>query len=286
MQIRKAVIPAAGYGTRLLPLTKSVPKEMLPLVDKPAIHYVVEEAAKAGIKEILIITGKNKRAIEDYFDKSIELEEHLLKRGERDKAKLVQEISEIAEIYYIRQKEPRGLGDAILCAQTFIGKEPFAVLLGDDVIDSGKPAIQQLMEAYEKYKCSIIGVQEVAKEEVSKYGIVEIEEIDENTGIVKEMVEKPKIEEAPSNIAIHGRYILTTTVFDAIKEVEKHAKKNEEIQLTDALKLLLHKERVIAVKYEGKKYEIGSITEYAAAFIEMAMKREKIWKKIMRELKS
>ncbi|MFR5402186.1 MAG: UTP--glucose-1-phosphate uridylyltransferase GalU, partial [Clostridium sp.] len=209
MKVRKAIIPAAGLGTRFLPATKAQPKEMLPIVDKPTIQYIIEEAVASGIEEILIITGRNKKSIEDHFDKSVELELELEKSGKMEMLEMVRNISDMVDIHYIRQKEPKGLGHAIHCAKSFVGNEPFAVMLGDDVVDNDVPCLKQLMDCYDEYKTTILGVQEVAPENVNKYGIVNGIHIEDKVYKVKDLVEKPSIEEAPSNVAILGRYIIT-----------------------------------------------------------------------------
>ena len=233
-KIRKAIIPAAGLGTRFLPATKAQPKEMLPIVDKPTIQYIIEEAIASGIEEILIITGRNKKCIEDHFDKSVELEMELEKNNKNELLELVQDISDMVDIHYIRQKEPKGLGHAIRCAKTFVGNEPFAILLGDDIVyNDEKPCLKQLIECYDEYKTSILGVQTVEKESVSKYGIVDGILIEDRVCKVKGLVEKPSIEEAPSNTAILGRYIVTPKIFDILDNTKPG--KGNEIQLTDAL---------------------------------------------------
>lgn len=237
-KVRKAIIPAAGLGTRFLPATKAQPKEMLPIVDKPTIQYIIEEAINSGIEEILIITGKNKKCIEDHFDKSVELELELANKNKNDLLELVRTISNMANIHYIRQKEPKGLGHAILCAKAFVGNEPFAVLLGDDVVDSETPCLKQLMECYNEYKTSILGVQTVPTDDVNKYGIVDGLHIEDRVYKVKNLVEKPTIEEAPSNVAILGRYIITPQIFKILEETKPG--KGGEIQLTDALQNYKH----------------------------------------------
>ena len=219
MRVKKAIIPAAGLGTRFLPATKAQPKEMLPIVDKPTIQYIIEEAVDSGIEEILIITGRNKRAIEDHFDKSVELENELEAHNKQELLTMVRDISNMVNIHYIRQKEPKGLGHAI-GTKTFVGNEPFAVMLGDDVVDSHIPCLKQLINCYDEYKTTILGVQEVAKEEVSKYGIVKGTFIEERVYKVKDLIEKPKMEDAPSNIAILGRYIITPKIFDIIENTK------------------------------------------------------------------
>ena len=236
MKVRKAVIPAAGLGTRFLPATKAQPKEMLPIVDKPTLQFIIEEAVASGIEEILIITGRNKSSIENHFDKSVELELELEKAGNEQALEEIRKISDMANIHYIRQKEPRGLGHAIYCAKSFIANEPFAVLLGDDIVQSdNKPCLKQMIEAYDEYKTTILGVQEVPYEDVNKYGIVDGKHIEDRIYKVKNLVEKPNTDEAPSNVAILGRYIINPAIMEAIEET-KPGKKGE-IQLTDALKI-------------------------------------------------
>ncbi|MDM5219396.1 UTP--glucose-1-phosphate uridylyltransferase GalU [Peribacillus sp. NJ11] len=272
--IKKAVIPAAGLGTRFLPATKAQPKEMLPIVDKPTIQYIIEEAVQSGITDIIIVTGKNKRAIEDHFDKSIELEMLLQKKGQNDLLKTVENISNMVDIHYVRQKEPLGLGHAVLCAKTFIGDEPFAVLLGDDIVDSRVPALKQLMERYNKVQASIIGCKEVLPADVSKYGIVNFQEQYEDLFLVKNLVEKPKVEEAPSTQAIIGRYILTPAIFEILETVKPDPK--GEIQLTEALDLLLEKEPLYSYIIEGHRYDVGDKFGFLQASIDFAMKRPEL----------
>lgn len=273
MKIRKAIIPAAGLGTRFLPATKAQPKEMLPIVDKPAIQYIIEEAAASGIEDILIISGRGKRAIEDHFDKAYELEETLAKKGKWSILKDVQQISELANIHYIRQKEPNGLGDAIYCARSFIGNEPFAVMLGDDIVQNEtEPCLKQLMDVYEKYQHSIIGVQKVAPEDVSKYGIVSLSDRqEEHIYTVEDLVEKPSTSDAPSTVAVMGRYILKPEIFSVLKDLEPGS--GGEIQLTDALKKLLVDDKVLAYHFKGKRYDIGDKLGFIQATIDFALKR-------------
>lgn len=271
-RIRKAVIPAAGLGTRFLPATKAQPKEMLPIVDKPTIQYIVEEAIASGIEDILIITGRGKRAIEDHFDKSIELETTLEKKQDDDLLRLVQGISDLVDIHYVRQKEPLGLGHAIWCARTFIGNEPFAILLGDDVIDAEVPCLKQLMDAYEANNgASILGVQAVAWEHVSRYGIVEPGEAASAGLKVNDVKEKPSREEAPSNMAILGRYILHPDIMGLLAEIAPGA--GGEIQLTDAIRELSRIERVVAFPFEGRRYDVGDKQGFLEATVEFALKR-------------
>ncbi|NNU77914.1 UTP--glucose-1-phosphate uridylyltransferase GalU [Clostridium estertheticum] len=282
MRVKKAIIPAAGLGTRFLPATKAQPKEMLPIVDKPTIQYIIEEAVAAGIEEILIITGRNKRAIEDHFDKSVELEYQLQKNGKDEVLKMVQNISNLANIYYIRQKEPKGLGHAISCAKTFVGNEPFAVMLGDDVVDSEVPCLKQLIDCYSKYETSIIGVQEVPESEVSKYGIVDGISVEDRVYKVKDVIEKPKASEAPSNIAILGRYIITPRIFDILENTKPG--KGGEIQLTDALKTLISEEDMYAYNFEGRRYDVGDKEGFLEATVEYALKRDDLKETFMKYL--
>ena len=274
MKVRKAVIPAAGLGTRFLPATKSQPKEMLPIVDKPTIQYIIEEAAAAGVEDIIVVTGRNKRSIEDHFDRSIELEMELERKGKDQLLKMVQEIPAIANIHFIRQKQPLGLGHAVLTASHFIGDEPFAVLLGDDVVVSKKPVLQQMVEVFNEYKTSILGVQEVADEVVNKYGIVDCKHVDEGIYKVKDLVEKPDLEVAPSRIAILGRYILTPTIFSFLETQEPGA--GGEIQLTDGLKRLAKNEAMYAYIFKGHRYDVGSKMGFLQANIECALRSPEV----------
>lgn len=282
MRIRKAIIPAAGLGTRFLPATKAQPKEMLPIVDKPTIQYIIEEAVSSGIEQIIIVTGRNKRAIEDHFDRSIELEYALEKSGKTDLLETVRDISDMVDIHYIRQKEPKGLGHAIYCARNFIGNEPFAVLLGDDVVISEKPCLKQLIDAFNEYQTSILGVQHVAKEEVDKYGIVACKSIEDRVFKVKELVEKPKVNEAPSDIAILGRYIITPQIFEYLENAKPGAK--GEIQLTDALRDLVKTQAMYAYQFEGKRYDVGNKLGFLQATVEVALQREDIGKQFKKYL--
>jgi len=274
MKVRKAIIPAAGLGTRFLPATKAMPKEMLPIVDKPTIQYIVEEAVESGIEDIIIVTGKGKRAIEDHFDNSFELEQNLLEKGKLDLLNEVQKSSKMVDIHYIRQKEARGLGHAIWCARKFIGDEPFAVLLGDDIVKAEKPCLKQLIEQYERYKSSIIGVQTVPLEEVSRYGIIGGREIHERLYSVDQLIEKPKRELAPSNIAIMGRYILSPRIFELLENQRPGA--GGEIQLTDAIAELNRNEAVYAYDFEGTRYDVGEKLGFIKTTIEFAMQREEL----------
>lgn len=272
MKIKKAIIPAAGLGIRFLPATKAQPKEMLPIVDKPTIQFIVEEAVKSGIEEILIVTGRNKRAIEDHFDKSVELELELKKKGKESLLNLVEDISNMVDIHYIRQKEPRGLGHAIYCARTFVGDEPFAVMLGDDVIDAKEPVLKQMMNVYEKFNCSILGVQQVPEDDVDKYGIIDASLIEKDIYKVNNLVEKPKKKDAPSRMGILGRYIITPRIFEILENTKPGA--GGEIQLTDALKELLNFEVIYAYNFEGRRYDVGDKLGYLIATVEHALKRD------------
>ena len=284
MKVRKAIIPAAGLGTRFLPATKAQPKEMLPIVDKPTIQYIIEEAVASGIEEILIITGRNKKCIEDHFDKSVELEMELEKNHKDELLEIVRGISDMVDIHYIRQKEPRGLGHAILCARAFVGNEPFAVLLGDDVVDSEVPCLKQLMDCYKEYKTSILGVQTVAKEDVNKYGIVDGIHIEDRVYKVKKLVEKPAVEESPSNVAILGRYIITPQIFDILKNTAPG--KGGEIQLTDALQTLIESEAMYAYNFEGRRYDVGDKLGFLQATVEFALKRDELREPFIKYLTS
>ncbi len=270
MKVKKAVIPAAGYGTRFLPASKAQPKEMIPVVDKPTIQYIVEEAVAAGIEEILIISSKDKQSIEDHFDKSMALESYLEKKGKMDLLDMVRDISELADIHYIRQGEQKGLGHAIFCARTFVGDDPFAVLLGDDLVDAAQPVIGQMIEIFEDKNEPIIGVQKVAREDVSKYGIVKYSEQENSLYQVEDLIEKPDIKEAPSNLAILGRYVITPDIFPLLAETKPG--KGNEIQLTDALKSLAEKRTVQAYDFIGKRYDVGNKFGYLQATVELALK--------------
>ena len=273
-RVRKAIIPAAGLGTRFLPATKSQPKEMLPIVDKPTLQYIIEEAIESGIEEILIVTGRSKKSIEDHFDRSVELELELEQKCKTEMLKMVQDISNMVNIHYIRQKEPKGLGHAIHCAKSFIGNEPFAVLLGDDIVDAKTPCLKQLINAYDEYKTSVLGVQQVAVEDTDKYGILDVKHIEDRVYKVKDMVEKPNVEDAPSNIAILGRYIITPAIFGILENQEPG--KGGEIQLTDALKTLACHEAIYAYNFEGRRYDVGDKLGFLEATIDFALKRPEL----------
>ena len=284
MKVRKAIIPAAGLGTRFLPATKAQPKEMLPIVDKPTIQYIIEEAVASGIEEILIITGRNKKSIEDHFDRSVELEMELEKAGKEEMFEMIKKISDMADIHYISQKEPRGLGHAIYCAKSFVGDEPFAVMLGDDVVDSKVPCLKQLMDCFNEYQTTILGVQEVNANDVNKYGIVDGIYIEDRVYKVKELVEKPSLEEAPSNVAILGRYIITPQIFEILENTKPG--KGNEIQLTDALQTLISNEAMYAYIFEGKRYDVGDKLGFLEATVEFALKKEGLRDKFIEYLKT
>lgn len=269
-KITKAIIPAAGLGTRFLPATKAMPKEMLPILDKPTIQYIVEEAAKAGIEDIIIVTGKHKRAIEDHFDNQKELEITLEQSGKFDLLEKVQFSTNLANIFYVRQKEQKGLGHAILTAKQFIGNEPFAVLLGDDIVESHTPAIKQLMDVYEHTEKSVIGVQEVRPQDTHRYGIINPNKKEGRIYEVNQFVEKPASGTAPSNLAIMGRYVLTPDIFDYLADQEEGA--GGEIQLTDAIERLNADSQVYAYDFEGSRYDVGEKLGFVKTTIEYALK--------------
>lgn len=271
--IRKVIIPAAGLGTRFLPATKAMPKEMLPIVDKPTIQYIVEEAIASGIEDIIIVTGKGKRAIEDHFDNAFELEANLIKKEKFDLLDKVLESASV-DIHYIRQKEPLGLGHAIWCARKFIGNEPFGVMLGDDLVRSKTPALKQLMEQHEKTGSSVIGVEEVASHDIHKYGIIDSVQIGSNLLRISNLIEKPSKENAPSNLAIIGRYILTPEIFSFLEE--KQVGKGGEIQLTDALQRLKIIQDIYAYKFEGKRYDVGEQLGFIETTLAFALERSEL----------
>ncbi|WP_342432784.1 UTP--glucose-1-phosphate uridylyltransferase GalU [Neobacillus sp. FSL H8-0543] len=274
MKVKKAIIPAAGLGTRFLPATKAMPKEMLPIVDKPTIQYIVEEAIESGIEDIIIVTGKGKRAIEDHFDHSFELEQNLFDKGKFELLEEVQKTSKLVDIHYIRQKEPKGLGHAIWCARKFIGNEPFAVLLGDDIVQAEKPCLKQMIEQYDRNNASILGVQTVPYEEVYRYGIVDGNKIGDRFYSVNNLVEKPKLGDAPSNIAIMGRYILSPRIFEILNNQQPGA--GGEIQLTDAIASLNQYEAVYAYDFEGVRYDVGEKMGFIKTMIEFALQRDEL----------
>lgn len=283
MKIRKAIIPAAGFGTRLLPATKAQPKEMLPIVDKPAIQYIVEEAMASGIEEIIIVTGKGKRSIEDHFDYAFELEQTLLNKGKIDLLHKVQHATNLANIHYVRQKIPKGLGHAVWCAKNFIGNEPFAVLLGDDIVQSNVPCLKQLMHVYEETNSTVVGVQRVPWKDTSRYGIIEPESANGRQYKVRSLIEKPDQENSPSNLAIIGRYILTPAIFSFLEKHEIGA--GGEIQLTDAIQKLTDIQEVFAYEFEGKRYDVGEKKGFVETNIDFSLLDEEIRDELMTYLR-
>jgi len=283
-QVRKAVIPAAGMGTRFLPVSKSIPKEMLPLVDRPSIQYVVEEAANSGIDEILLVTARNKSSMEDHFDRHFELESTLEKKGKKEELNTLLELSSLAHIYSVRQKEPLGLGHAVLCAREFVGSEPFAVLLGDDIVYSKVPCIQQLAEVYQEKRAAVLGVQEVDVSHTGKYGIVDSGGKDGNPLQVSGVVEKPSPEEAPGTLAVMGRYILEPAIFDVLDRTPPGA--GGEIQLTDALNEIAKSKKVWAYSFTGRRYDVGDKLGYLKATLEFALRREDLGEEFRDYLKN
>jgi len=277
-KVRKAIIPAAGLGTRFLPATKAMPKEMLPIVDKPTIQYIIEEAIESGIEDIIIVTGKGKRAIEDHFDHNFELEQNLIEKGKFDLLEKVKHSSEI-NLHYIRQKEPKGLGHAVWCARKFIGDEPFAVLLGDDIVEAETPCLKQLINEYEKTGSSVIGVQTVSDDQTDRYGIIDPLEKDGRLHKVNRFVEKPVKGTAPSNLAIMGRYLLTSEIFDLLENQETGA--GGEIQLTDAIQKLNEEQSVYAYDFEGIRYDVGEKFGFIQTTIEFALKDEDLKKQLV-----
>ncbi|HEX8289354.1 MAG TPA: UTP--glucose-1-phosphate uridylyltransferase GalU [Pyrinomonadaceae bacterium] len=284
-KIRKAVFPAAGLGTRFLPATKSMPKEMLPLVDKPLIQYGVEEAVASGIESILIITGRDKAAIENHFDISFELEQVLKERGKNEAFEQVRALSEIAQIVYTRQKQALGLGHAIYQAKEFVGDEPFAVMLPDDIMDSEPPAMKQLIDVYEKYQAPVLATMQIEGETISRFGVIDAEEVEPNVYKIKDVVEKPKYEDAPSDMAVIGRYVFTPELFDALEKTEPGA--GGEIQVADGLRTLLKKGRpYYAVKLEGTRHDAGDKLGFLIATVEFALKREDLGAQFREYLKT
>jgi UTP--glucose-1-phosphate uridylyltransferase len=288
-KVRKAVFPAAGLGTRFLPATKSMPKEMLPLVDKPIIQYGVEEAVHSGIRNIIMVTGRGKSAIEDHFDHSFELEHQLESRHKKDLLKIVRQVSDLIDISYIRQKEALGLGHAVLRAQDLVGPEPFATILADDVIDAETPCVRQLLDIYEFFSAPVLAVMEVPKDAISSYGCIDAEAVSHNGSKdkvfrIRDLVEKPKVNEAPSNLAIIGRYILTPDIFESIAKVEPGA--GGEIQLTDSLRLLLRSRPIYAFKFEGKRYDAGDKLGFLKATVEFALQRHDLGAQFRQYLKT
>jgi len=272
--VRKAVFPAAGLGTRFLPATKASPKEMLPLVDKPLIQYVVEEAVASGIESIIIVTGRGKSAIEDHFDVSFELEALLRERGKEDDLRLVREISEMARVSYVRQREALGLGHAVLQARDWVGEEPFAVMLSDDIIDSRTPALRQLIDVYEKYDAPVVATMQVEGEAISRFGALDVDEVAAGIYRIKDMIEKPPLSAAPSDLAIIGRYVLTPDIFDEIEATTPGA--IGEIQITDAMRALSKKRDFYAVRFEGTRYDAGDKLGFLIATVEYALKHSEL----------
>jgi UTP--glucose-1-phosphate uridylyltransferase len=281
-KVRKAIIPAAGLGTRFLPATKAMPKEMLPIVDKPTIQYIIEEAIASGIEDIIIVTGKGKRAIEDHFDFAPELEQNLLDKGKIDLLDKVRYSTYLADIHYIRQKEPKGLGHAVWCARNFIGNEPFAVLLGDDIVQSETPCLRQLINVFDETRSSVIGVQSVSDEETHRYGIIDPSSNEGRRYQVNNFVEKPKPGTAPSNLAILGRYILTPEIFMFLENQQAGA--GGEIQLTDAIQQLNQIQRVFAYDFEGQRYDVGEKLGFVKTTIEFALQHKDIKVDVMNYL--
>jgi len=283
MKIRKAIIPAAGLGTRFLPATKAMPKEMLPIVEKPTIQYIIEEAVASGIEDIIIVTGKGKRAIEDHFDYSFELEHNLTEKKKWDLLNEVRKSSEMADIHYIRQKEPKGLGHAIWCARKFIGDEPFAVLLGDDIVESEVPCLKQMIDIYNVHESSVVGVQPVEWSEVSRYGVVDAARVSERVYHANALVEKPQPSEAPSNLAIMGRYILTSQIFTILEEQPVGV--NGEIQLTDAISKLSETESIFAYHFDGLRHDVGEKLGFIKTTIHYALQHEDLREDLLRYMK-
>lgn len=283
-KVRKAVFPAAGLGTRFLPATKASPKEMLPLVDKPLIQYVIEEAVESGVESILIVTGRDKTPIEDHFDISFEIEHLLKSRGKEEMFKQVRAVSDMARIAYTRQKEALGLGHAIYQGKDFVGNEPFAVMLADDIVDAEKPALRQMLDVYEKYDAPVIATMQVAGEAISRFGVIDAEEVEPNVFKIKDMIEKPAFEDAPSDLAIIGRYVLTPDIFTAIENTKPGS--GGEIQITDAMRLLLKERPFYAVKLEGNRHDAGDKLGFLIATVEFALKREDLGPEFREYLKS
>jgi len=283
--IKKAVIPAAGFGTRFLPATKSSPKEMLPIVDTPVIQYVVEEAVNSGITDIVMVIGRGKRAIEEHFDRNFELEGELERKGREEELEAMREISTIADIHFVWQKEMNGLGDAVYCARNHIGNEPFAVLLGDTILDSATetPVIGQLMDVYNRYHDSVVALEEVGWDRVSRYGVMDGHEIDDGVMVVKDFVEKPEREDAPSNLVIASRYVFSPEIFDCLSRTERG--KNNEIQLTDAMHMLLSSRAMYGYKFRGHRYDAGNKLDYLKTNIAFALKHEDLRSDVVEHIK-
>jgi len=283
MKVRKAIFPVAGLGTRFLPATKSSPKEMLPLIDKPLVQYVVEEAVAAGIEQIIFVTGRTKRSIEDHFDSSPELESHLEEKGKDETLQEVRDLADLVDIFYVRQKKALGLGHAILCARDFIGNEPFAVLLGDDIIDAATPCLRQLLDVYTEYKGSVLALEQVPMEQISSYGCVAVNRLTDRVMEVTDMVEKPKREEAPSDLAIIGRYVLTPAIFPILENQEPG--RGGEIQLTDAIRRLSRDETVYGCLFEGLRHDCGDKLGFLKATVDLALKRDEFREEFGRYLR-
>ncbi len=288
MRIRKAVFPAAGLGTRFLPATKAQPKEMLPIVDKPTIQYVVEEAIASGIQDVIIVTGRGKNAIEDHFDRSLELEMMLERKRRPDLVEVVRRVSELMQVCYVRQKEPLGLGHAVLAARHLVGDEPFAVLLGDDILTDETPALQQMIDVYEAHRCCVMLVQRVSKAEVSRYGVIKGRRIDDGLYHIMDMVEKPEPEEAPSDLALIGRYILTPEIFPLLQQTTSD--RGGEIQLTNALKTLLKRRKtmIYALEFSGRWHDAGTVLGFLKTTVELALRRPDVapgFQEFLRELR-
>ena len=283
--IKKAILPVAGFGTRFLPATKAQPKEMLPIVDKPIIQYLVEEVVAAGIKEIIFVTGRGKRSIEDHFDHSFELEYNLVEKRKHDMLKEIYKISKLAKFSYVRQPSPRGDGHAVFCARELVGNEPCAVLFGDDLVDSKVPCIKQLINVYEKYGDSVLALEQVPKEETYRYGIVDSILLEKRTHQIKDLVEKPKVEEAPSNLSIVGKYVITPDVFDTLEALIP-VKKDDEVRLADAFKLLLRKKPIYGYEFEGKRYDCGTKLGFLKATIDFGLKHKELNGEFRKYLKS
>lgn len=282
MKVRKAVIPAAGLGTRFLPATKAQPKVMLPVIDVPAIQLVVEEAARAGIDDVLIVTGRGQRAIEDHFDRNLELERFLEDKQKFDELKRIRQISDMAEVHYIRQKEALGLGHAVSVAQAHVGDEPFVVMLGDDLIHSSEPLLGEMLRAHDTFGRSVIAAMEVSKKEISMYGCIEPESFEEDLVRILSIIEKPSPEEAPSNLAVIGRYVLTPEIFDALRRTTPG--RGGEIQLTDAINLLAQEQAVYAYRFDGRRFDVGNPLDYLKATVELAIEREDVGEEFRRWL--
>ncbi len=283
-KVTKAVIPAAGMGVRFLPASKAQPKEMIPIIDKPTIQYVIEEALASGIEDILVVTGRGKRAIEDHFDHAPELEAHLAAKAKHAELEMVREISGMGNIHYVRQRKPLGLGHAVGCARAFVGNQPFAVLLGDDIVKSEVPCLKQMLDCYQELGGCVLAIEEVPREEVSKYGVVQGQAIAKRVYKVDDLVEKPSVEQAPSNQAVMGRYILTPEIFDFIDQTEPGA--GGEIQLTDALRLLVRNQPLYGYQFTGQRYDVGNYLGFLKATVDFALERKEVHDAFLAYLRS